>query len=193
MLTLMHRPTYTPVSKFKTHINVANTILYFNQEKKKMTQFYSLAVALIAIFSLASSDINCVTAKGVTVLISHIVKIRLLRKLFLLLYPIRSRDLGSSWIYPPKLEQRHARLICSLYDICTTWLTVLFWAKTVLGFYSKDFLPIFLWDEFSSILQNGGGTPIAVSIFWLLQFECTRKLAFVTYSQLLYLFKSFNW
>lgn len=65
-LTLMHRPTYTPVSKFKTHINVANTILYFNQEKKKMTQFYSLAVALIAIFSLASSDINCVTAKGVT-------------------------------------------------------------------------------------------------------------------------------
>lgn len=62
----MHRPTYTPVSKFKTHINVANTILYFNQEKKKMTQFYSLAVALIAIFSLASSDINCVTAKGVT-------------------------------------------------------------------------------------------------------------------------------
>lgn len=96
MLTLMHRPTYTPVSKFKTHINVANTILYFNQEKKKMTQFYSLAVALIAIFSLASSDINCVTAKGVTVLISHIVKIRLLRKLFRLLYPIRSRDLGSS-------------------------------------------------------------------------------------------------
>lgn len=71
MLTLMHRPTYTPVSKFKTHINVANTILYFNQEKKKMTQFYSLAVALIAIFSLASSDINCVTAKGVTVLISQ--------------------------------------------------------------------------------------------------------------------------
>lgn len=96
----MHRPTYTPVSKFKTHINVANTILYFNQEKKKMTQFYSLAVALIAIFSLASSDINCVTAKGVTT----IVKIRLLRKLFRLLYPIRSRDLGSSWIYPPKLE-----------------------------------------------------------------------------------------
>lgn len=46
----MHRPTYTPVSKFKTHINIANTILYFNQEKKKMTQFYSLAVALIAIF-----------------------------------------------------------------------------------------------------------------------------------------------
>lgn len=88
----MHRPTYTPVSKFKTHINVANTILYFNQEKKKMTQFYSLAVALIAMFSLASSDINCVTAKGVTV----IVKIRLLRKLFRLLYPIRSRDLGSS-------------------------------------------------------------------------------------------------
>lgn len=73
-LTLMHRPTYTPVSKFKTHINVANsyTILYFNQEKKKMTQFYSLAVALIAIFSLASSDINCVTAKGVTVLISQL-------------------------------------------------------------------------------------------------------------------------
>lgn len=66
----MHRPTYTPVSKFKTHINVANTILYFNQEKKKMTQFYSLA--LIAIFSLASSDINCVTAKGVTVLISQL-------------------------------------------------------------------------------------------------------------------------
>lgn len=61
------------------------------------------------------------------------------------------------------------------------------------GFYSKDLLPIFLWDEFSSILQNGGGTPIAVSIFWLLQFECTRKLAFVTYSQLLYLFKSFIW
>lgn len=68
----MHRPTYTPVSKFKTHINVANTILYFNQEKKKMTQFYSLAVALIAIISLASSDINCVTAKGVTVLISQL-------------------------------------------------------------------------------------------------------------------------
>lgn len=63
----MHRPTYTPVSKFKTHINVANTILYFNQEKKKMTQFYSLAI-----FSLASSDINCVTAKGVTVLISQL-------------------------------------------------------------------------------------------------------------------------
>lgn len=63
----MHRPTYTPISKFKTQINVANTILYFNQEKKKMTQFSSLAVALVAIFSLVSSDVNCVTAKGVTV------------------------------------------------------------------------------------------------------------------------------
>lgn len=44
-------------------------------------------------------------------------------------------------------------------------LLVLSCAKAVLGFYSKDLLPIFLWDEFSSILQNGGGTPIAVSIF----------------------------
>lgn len=68
----MHQPTYTLISKFKTLINVANTILYFNQEKKKMTQFSSLAVALIAIFSLVSSDVNCVTAKGVIVLISQL-------------------------------------------------------------------------------------------------------------------------
>lgn len=68
----MHQPTYTSISKYKTLINVANTILYFNQEKKKMTQFSSLAVALIAIFSLVSSDVNCVTAKGVIVLISQL-------------------------------------------------------------------------------------------------------------------------
>lgn len=68
----MHQPTYTPISKFKTLINVAKSILYFNQEKKKMTQFSSLAVALIAIFSLVSSDVNCVTAKGVIVLISQL-------------------------------------------------------------------------------------------------------------------------